>query len=173
VDFFNLPNPSSRTMALGSTQPLTEMSTRNIPGGEGQPACKADNFTAICEPIVYKMWEPQHLTALWVSTAHYRDTFTFTFTLPIMKIESVEMEGKKLIWDEIVIKNQMAEEVMILKYLENIVPSCQSQWQCDLRHELPSTAQTLGSWVRIPLEAWMSVCVYSVFVLSSAQVATS
>jgi hypothetical protein len=31
--FFNLPNPSSRTMALGSTQPLTEMSTRNLPGG--------------------------------------------------------------------------------------------------------------------------------------------
>jgi hypothetical protein len=35
------------------------------------------------------------------------------------------------------------------------------------RHdELSSPAQTLGSWVRIPLEAWMSVCVYSVFVLS-------
>jgi hypothetical protein len=33
VDFFNLPNPSSRTMALGSTQPLTEMGTRNIPVG--------------------------------------------------------------------------------------------------------------------------------------------
>jgi hypothetical protein len=31
VDFFsNLPNPSGRTMALGSTQPLTEMSTRNL-----------------------------------------------------------------------------------------------------------------------------------------------
>jgi hypothetical protein len=26
VDFFNLPNPPSRTMALGLTQPLTEMS---------------------------------------------------------------------------------------------------------------------------------------------------
>jgi hypothetical protein len=25
VDTFNLPNPSSRTMALGSTHPLTEM----------------------------------------------------------------------------------------------------------------------------------------------------
>jgi hypothetical protein len=25
--------PSSRIMALGSTQPLTEMSTRNLPGG--------------------------------------------------------------------------------------------------------------------------------------------
>jgi hypothetical protein len=32
IFFFNLSNPSSRTMALGSTQPLTEMSTRNIPG---------------------------------------------------------------------------------------------------------------------------------------------
>jgi hypothetical protein len=32
VDFFNLLNPSSRTMVLRSTQPLTEMSTRNIPG---------------------------------------------------------------------------------------------------------------------------------------------
>jgi hypothetical protein len=33
VEFFNLPNRSSHTMALGSTQPLTEMSTRNLPGG--------------------------------------------------------------------------------------------------------------------------------------------
>ena len=30
---FHCFNPSSRTMALGSTQPLTEMSTRNIPWG--------------------------------------------------------------------------------------------------------------------------------------------
>jgi hypothetical protein len=33
VDFFNLPNPSSRTMAVGSTRPLTEMSIGNLPGG--------------------------------------------------------------------------------------------------------------------------------------------
>jgi hypothetical protein len=39
-------------MALGSTQPLAEMSTRNLPGGKGRPARKADNLTAICEPIV-------------------------------------------------------------------------------------------------------------------------
>jgi hypothetical protein len=31
--FFNWPNPSSRNMALESTQPLIEMSTRKIPGG--------------------------------------------------------------------------------------------------------------------------------------------
>jgi hypothetical protein len=42
-------------MALGSTQTLTEISTRNLPGGKRRPVPKADNFTAICEPIVYKM----------------------------------------------------------------------------------------------------------------------
>jgi hypothetical protein len=48
--FFYWPNPSSRTMALGSTQPVTEMTTRNFPGGKERPARKADNLTAICEP---------------------------------------------------------------------------------------------------------------------------
>jgi hypothetical protein len=38
-------------MALGSTQPLTEMSTSNLPERKGRPALKADNLTAICEPI--------------------------------------------------------------------------------------------------------------------------
>jgi hypothetical protein len=52
IGFFNWSNLSSRTMALGSTQPLTEMSIRNLPGGKGRPAHRADNLTAICEPIV-------------------------------------------------------------------------------------------------------------------------
>jgi hypothetical protein len=52
IGFFIWPNPSSCTMALGSTQPLTEMSTRNLPGGKGWPVRKTDNLTAICEPIV-------------------------------------------------------------------------------------------------------------------------
>jgi hypothetical protein len=34
------------------TQPLTEKSTRNLPGGKGRPARGADNLTASCEPIV-------------------------------------------------------------------------------------------------------------------------
>jgi hypothetical protein len=49
---FNSRNPSSRTMALGLTQPLTEMSARNLPGGKALPARKADNLIAIFEPIV-------------------------------------------------------------------------------------------------------------------------
>jgi hypothetical protein len=32
---------------------------------------------AICEPIVYSMWEVERLTTLIVSTACYRDSFNF------------------------------------------------------------------------------------------------
>jgi hypothetical protein len=39
-------------MALGSTQPLTEMSTRNLPGDKKRLARRADNFAAIYEPNV-------------------------------------------------------------------------------------------------------------------------
>jgi hypothetical protein len=39
-------------MTLGSTEPLREMSPRSLAGGKGRPVTKADNFTAICEPIV-------------------------------------------------------------------------------------------------------------------------
>jgi hypothetical protein len=38
-------------MALGSTQLLTKMSTRNLPGSKGRLAYKADNLTAVGEPI--------------------------------------------------------------------------------------------------------------------------
>jgi hypothetical protein len=43
-------------MALGFTQPLTEMSTRSrkvkFLGSRGRPVRTADNPTAICEPTV-------------------------------------------------------------------------------------------------------------------------
>jgi hypothetical protein len=37
---FNLPNPSSRTITLRLTQPLTVMRTRNFSGRKARPACK-------------------------------------------------------------------------------------------------------------------------------------
>jgi hypothetical protein len=40
-----------------------------------------------------------------------------------------------------------------------------SRWPHDQRHEVSGPAWTLGSWVRIPLDTWMSVCVYSVCVV--------
>jgi hypothetical protein len=47
LNIFNSPNASN----LGSTRPLTEMSTSNLCGGKERPARKAD-LTAIYEPIV-------------------------------------------------------------------------------------------------------------------------
>jgi hypothetical protein len=52
LDFFNFSNPSSRTVGLGSTQSLTEMSTMNLLWSKVRRALKAGNLTAICEPIV-------------------------------------------------------------------------------------------------------------------------
>jgi hypothetical protein len=52
IGFFTRPNPSSLTVVPGSTQPLTEMSTRNLPGGKKRPAHRTDNLAAICEPNV-------------------------------------------------------------------------------------------------------------------------
>jgi hypothetical protein len=39
-------------MALGVTQSVTEMSSRNLHGGKGHLVYKADNLTTICELIV-------------------------------------------------------------------------------------------------------------------------
>jgi hypothetical protein len=52
IVFFNLHNPSSRNMAPGSTQPITEISTKNLSGGNGRPVHKAENLTAVCEQII-------------------------------------------------------------------------------------------------------------------------
>jgi hypothetical protein len=42
--------------------------------------------------------------------------------------------------------------------IESTLPiTCRPQWPRSLRLEMPSLARTLGSWVRIPLKAWMSV----------------
>jgi hypothetical protein len=51
------------TRPRGFTQPLTEMSTRNIKkkmflGSNVRRVRKADNLTAIYEPTVYTMWNP-------------------------------------------------------------------------------------------------------------------
>jgi hypothetical protein len=47
---FNLPNLSSRTMALGLTQPVTGVPGIFL-GSKARPMCKADNLTDICKPI--------------------------------------------------------------------------------------------------------------------------
>jgi hypothetical protein len=65
-------------------------------------------------------------------------------------------------------------EISVPKEVENLFPNrilgtilytrSQSQWPRLLRHEPSSSARTLGSWVRILLQTWMPVSLYSVCV---------
>jgi hypothetical protein len=72
--------PSSRTMALGSTQPLTEMSTKNHPGVKGGRRVRLTTLTP--SDCVDKVWEPRRLTTLWAFATFYKDSFT----LPLNRI---------------------------------------------------------------------------------------
>jgi hypothetical protein len=74
-------------MALGSTQPLIEISTWNHPewgrGGKALPARKADDLTAICEPIVQKICDSRPFTTvlgLHGLLQGYKDSFAFYLT---------------------------------------------------------------------------------------------
>jgi hypothetical protein len=40
---------------------------------------RADNLIAICEPIVWTMWGPQHFRTPQASTACYGDSFTLVY----------------------------------------------------------------------------------------------
>ena len=56
IGIFHCHNPADRTMALGLTQPLTEMSTGRISWGLMRPVRKADNLTTfLCR--CHEIWE--------------------------------------------------------------------------------------------------------------------
>jgi hypothetical protein len=64
---FHWNNPSCRTMALGLTQPLTEMSTRNMSCGWRRPVCRSDNLTTFTCRLSWNLgastsWNPQGLS---------------------------------------------------------------------------------------------------------------
>jgi hypothetical protein len=50
--FYTQNSALNANLALGSTDSLTEIGTRNLPVDKGQTALKADNLRTICEPII-------------------------------------------------------------------------------------------------------------------------
>jgi hypothetical protein len=63
-------------MALGSTQPLVKMSTRNIPGGKGG-RCVRVRLHHLTVPNVMKIWGPKPTGTLWATPGLLRVSFTF------------------------------------------------------------------------------------------------
>jgi hypothetical protein len=72
IRFFNLPNHSSRTKDLGSTQALTEMNVRKLPWVKGGRRSK---LSAVCEGLSRIIREPRRLTNILVSKACYTYRF--------------------------------------------------------------------------------------------------
>ena len=58
IEIFHCHNPSGRTMALGLTQPLTEMSTRNISWGKGGRCVGLTTSPPSCAGC-FEVWDPQ------------------------------------------------------------------------------------------------------------------
>jgi len=67
IGIFHWHNPSDHAMALGLTQPLIEMSTRNISWGYRRPVRRADNLTTFMCQLSWNLrastfWNPQGLS---------------------------------------------------------------------------------------------------------------
>ena len=73
IGIFHWHNPSGRTMAVGSTQPLTEMSTRD--GGKGGRCVGMTTLLPSCADCL-KIWEPQPPGAVRASAGLHRNWCT-------------------------------------------------------------------------------------------------
>jgi hypothetical protein len=70
-------------MALGSTQPQTEMSTRNLSEGKAWLARMSENFTAIYEPIISQpYWPPRPVTGITFFISRGIGCWVFSVTTP-------------------------------------------------------------------------------------------
>ena len=75
---FHWHNPSGRTMALGSTQPLTEMRTRNTTWVKSGRCVGLTTLPPSCADCL-EMWEPQPSGTLWAYPGLQWDCFTFLY----------------------------------------------------------------------------------------------
>ena len=62
---FHWHNPSGRTMALGSTQPLKKWVPGTYPGGKGGQSIRLTTLPPLCVDCL-EIWEPQPPGNLWV-----------------------------------------------------------------------------------------------------------
>jgi len=80
---FHWQNPSDRTMSLGSTQPLTEMSTI---GGKVGRCVGLTTLPPSCADC-HEIWEPQLPGNLRACQGLEWDCFTFTFTSHVLHVQ--------------------------------------------------------------------------------------
>ena len=74
---FHLHNPSGSTVTLGSTQPLTEISTRNIYWGKGGRCVRLTTLPSSRADCL-EIWEPQPPRILAACPGVYRHSSHYT-----------------------------------------------------------------------------------------------
>jgi hypothetical protein len=87
IGIFPWHNRFGRTVALGSTQPLTEMSSR----GKGGLCIGLTTVPPSCADCL-EIWQPQTPGTMRVCPGMYRDCFTFTSLYISMRLHSTSCE---------------------------------------------------------------------------------
>jgi len=85
IGIFRWRNPSGRIGGLGSTQPTTEISTRNISRGKGGRCLGLANLPPSCADCL-EVWEPQPTGTVGVSPGLYRNFFTFHYMYGVFRL---------------------------------------------------------------------------------------
>jgi hypothetical protein len=129
------------------------------------------HLNPITHLLVKSIWEqrssvPDALEIVSVRFCTHQSQLIPSFRLvnkPLTKQKLKHNENKTC--EDIMNPKQTVKSYLTILY---VMMYGRSEWPRGLRHEMSSPVRTLGSWVRIPLKAWISVCVCSVFVLCSA-----
>jgi hypothetical protein len=120
--FSQLTNPYSCTTAVGSTQPLREMSNRNLPAGKREAgAWGSQPYRHLWADCLKKICEPRRLTTLWASTACYSDSFTFLLPY-VLDVESADRIFMELVMIMPLMLNPSFVSEFYVTYITNMAP---------------------------------------------------
>jgi hypothetical protein len=125
-----------------------------------------------------KVWNFKTFTFMVVRQSKYIDIFSYCISYPEdggrgflrnIDIHTCVRICRESLWIKLKSLIDSIQETWKTIFGNGEAVTCRSEWPRCLRNEPSSFARTLGPWVWIPLKAWMSVCVYSVFVLFCMQ----